>query len=269
MVQQYPDKQEFLNLFLDRLEKDEIRNVLMIGLSQRDFKEPPFFVSSVIGEEYLLGLIAGKNMILASNTLNEAIYKDLIHYMENIDYPGIIGPKENCELYNKLYQEITGSSMKLTMDQRIYSCAKTTDFSTNQGLVREARIDDLEILAPWAYDFEVMVDGSADLDHIRDMIKIRIEHHVLYVLEVDGNVVSMAQRVRPLKHTESVSLVYTPKELRGRGYASQVVEYVTNLIINGGKVASLYTDLSNPTSNRIYMKIGYKPHCDSIMMEKE
>jgi predicted GNAT family acetyltransferase len=269
MVRIHPNKDEFLQLFLHQLETDEITNTLMIGLSQREHKEPPFFVSSVKKEEYLLGLIAGKNMILASNNLNPTIYHDLVVFMEEYDYPGIIGPKKCCELYNSIYQDITGTRMNVTMDQRIYACYETTGCSSDIGLFREARMDDIEQLTVWAYDFELMIERTADMDHIREMVETKIKQQSLYVIEVDGSTVSMAQRSRRLQNTETVSLVYTPLELRGRGYASRVVELVTNLILKDGKVAALYTDLSNPTSNSIYMKIGYKPHCDSVMMEKD
>jgi uncharacterized protein len=35
------------------------------------------------------------------------------------------------------------------------------------------------------------------------------------------------------------------------------------LLDEGRTFCFLYTDLSNPTSNRIYIDIGYEPVCDS------
>ena len=90
----------------------------------------------------------------------------------------------------------------------------------------------------------------------------------IYILEVDNQVVSMAGRLRALSITESVGYVYTPKSLRGNGYGSQIVEEVTRQVLSDGKVATLYTDLSNLTSNSIYMKIGYEPYCDSVILNK-
>lgn len=268
MITVYPNSTTFLAIFQSRLEEDEITNALFLGLSQRESDTPYFFISSVFQEEYLVGLIAGKNMILSSNTANTNLYTDLILYMENHPYPGIIGPKEVCLLYSALYSKHTDKTLKIAMNQRIYACTKTTGFSRFIGVVRKANKNDINLLTQWAYAFELLIEAAADMDQIRNMVELKIHNHVLFVLEVDNQVVSMAQRVRPLTHSESVSLVYTPPHLRGNGYASAVVEHVTNLIIREGKTASLYTDLSNPTSNSIYMKIGYTPHCDSIMMEK-
>jgi predicted GNAT family acetyltransferase len=35
------------------------------------------------------------------------------------------------------------------------------------------------------------------------------------------------------------------------------------LLDRGHRFCFLYTDLANPTSNSIYMRIGYEPVCDS------
>jgi hypothetical protein len=31
---------------------------------------------------------------------------------------------------------------------------------------------------------------------------------------------------------------------------------------SGKKYTSLYTDVANPTSNKIYQALGYRPYCD-------
>jgi len=58
--------------------------------------------------------------------------------------------------------------------------------------------------------------------------------------------------------------VYTPPELRGRGYASALVARVTEHLLAGDReFCFLYTDLANPTSNRIYVNVGYELVCES------
>ena len=58
--------------------------------------------------------------------------------------------------------------------------------------------------------------------------------------------------------------VYTPPDLRGRGYGTAVTAEVSRLLLDRGhRFCFLYTDLANPTSNAIYMRIGYEPVCDS------
>lgn len=60
-----------------------------------------------------------------------------------------------------------------------------------------------------------------------------------------------------------VAPVYTPPELRGRGYASACVAAVTQAQFDRGRrFCFLFTDLANPTPNEIYQAIGYEPVCD-------
>ena len=60
-----------------------------------------------------------------------------------------------------------------------------------------------------------------------------------------------------------VGPVYTPPEDRGHGWASALVAEGTQWLLDEGREwVCLYTDLSNPTSNRIYQAIGYEPVLD-------
>jgi predicted GNAT family acetyltransferase len=73
----------------------------------------------------------------------------------------------------------------------------------------------------------------------------------------------MAAHTGPTPNGVRVGAVYTPPELRGRGYASACTAAVTQrLLADGRRFCFLFTDLSNPTSNSIYQKIGYRPVCD-------
>jgi predicted GNAT family acetyltransferase len=56
-----------------------------------------------------------------------------------------------------------------------------------------------------------------------------------------------------------VGPVYTPPEHRSRGYASAAVAQASrNALGAGARSCMLFTDLANPTSNRIYADVGYR-----------
>jgi predicted GNAT family acetyltransferase len=53
--------------------------------------------------------------------------------------------------------------------------------------------------------------------------------------------------------------VYTPPEHRRRGYATALVADLSrHALRTGAERCMLFTDLANPTSNRIYARIGYR-----------
>jgi predicted GNAT family acetyltransferase len=60
-----------------------------------------------------------------------------------------------------------------------------------------------------------------------------------------------------------VGPVYTPPACRGRGYASAAVASLSQrLLDDGASRCMLFTDLSNPTSNKIYDALGYRRFAD-------
>ena len=54
-------------------------------------------------------------------------------------------------------------------------------------------------------------------------------------------------------------------EHRGRGYAAAATAHLSRAAIDAGATELLlYTDLANPTSNRLYARLGYSPVEDSV-----
>ena len=80
----------------------------------------------------------------------------------------------------------------------------------------------------------------------------------------EGDVVSLAAFGGETPNGMRIGPVYTPPEHRGRGYASALTAALSaQLLASGRRFCFLYTDLANPTSNRIYRAIGYEHVCDS------
>ncbi|PAT01258.1 hypothetical protein CI105_07315 [Candidatus Izimaplasma bacterium ZiA1] len=268
MIKQYKNNLEFLSNNKGYLLQDEIKHSLILGISQKD-NDTFTFLSSNIDDRFLLGVLAGKNLILASNTLESDVYLEMINHMDNIYYPGIIGTKEHCEKYNELYIDKYQESLIIKMNQRIYLCSEVNNYSKDLGKIRLADFQDVDILQDWALDFYKDIDPNTTIKDARESVVDKVNRGTLYVLEVNDEIVSMTARARSINKTETIGFVYTPAIYRKKGYASTIVEEITKKIHNDGRVATLYTDLSNPTSNSIYMKIGYTPHCDSLMLNKK
>ncbi|MFE4371573.1 GNAT family N-acetyltransferase [Streptomyces sp. NPDC056835] len=76
----------------------------------------------------------------------------------------------------------------------------------------------------------------------------------------DGTPVSIAGMNPLIGGQIQVDIVYTPAHLRGRGYAGAVAAEVSRAALAAGaKDVVLFADLSNPTSNALYQRIGYVP----------
>ncbi|MER5990524.1 GNAT family N-acetyltransferase [Streptomyces viridosporus] len=79
----------------------------------------------------------------------------------------------------------------------------------------------------------------------------------------DGTPVSFAGMNPLIGGQVQVDVVYTPAHLRGRGYAGAVTAEVSRAALAAGaRDVVLFADLSNPTSNALYQRLGYRMLAD-------
>jgi predicted GNAT family acetyltransferase len=132
------------------------------------------------------------------------------------------------------------------------------------GRAREATAADRDLLIAWADAFTVeaapenaSVDNSAPIDARLNL------GGLLWLWEDGGEPGAMAWITPPVAGMARINAVYTPPALRGRGYASGCVAAASRHAQTGlQSTCMLYTDLANPTSNKIYQALGYRPVAD-------
>jgi predicted GNAT family acetyltransferase len=102
----------------------------------------------------------------------------------------------------------------------------------------------------------------------QDLAEIERRRDEYLAWTLDDQPVSVAQQRRPLLGGWTISGVYTPPALRGRGYAGAAVHALaTHLQERGSRYVILFTDLGNPTSNRLYARIGFVPVLDQVRLD--
>ena len=144
-----------------------------------------------------------------------------------------------------------------------------------EGKMRFAASDDENLLVDWGVRFARECDlPEAYLPALEEMVRERtrraLADRARVIWEVDGKPVCMAGIVRPARFGTSVGSVYTPPEMRGRGYASHLVAELSQLLLDrGAPRCLLFTDTRNPVSNAIYQRIGYRHTCDFLLLRRE
>ena len=97
-----------------------------------------------------------------------------------------------------------------------------------------------------------------------------MEARAVFLWEVEGETVAMAAAQGETPNGIRVGYVYTPPELRGRRYATTLTAGLTRLLLDRGRrFCFLYTDLANPTSNGIYLRIGYRKVAEALQVHFE
>ena len=103
-------------------------------------------------------------------------------------------------------------------------------------------------------------------EEVKKRVASFVSEQEVFLWEHDGKVVSMMKKSRPTKHGVTVSFVFTPHEERKKGYARTMVAACSTELLKSYNFCVLYTDLMNPTSNKIYQEIGYKRIADSVQL---
>jgi predicted GNAT family acetyltransferase len=89
-------------------------------------------------------------------------------------------------------------------------------------------------------------------------VAARIALRRWWLWEDDDRPVSMAGHQERAHDWTRIGPVYTPPGNRGHGYASALTAHTSKTLRATGSGVCLFTDLDNPTSNKIYQAIGYE-----------
>lgn len=180
-------------------------------------------------------------------------------HAEGITMPGVLGSPETTTAFAERHAALTGRTYRVTREQGVYELRELVPPRPAPGALRLATSDDYDLVSAWGAAFQVEVGlPPADLARFRD----RVDEGLIWLWE-DGEVVSLAGCGGFTPNGARVGPVYTPPDERGRGYASAVTAGATRALLDRGLTSTfLYTDLANPTSNRIYQALGYRHVAD-------
>jgi predicted GNAT family acetyltransferase len=175
--------------------------------------------------------------------------------------PSVNAVVETAEAFAAAWRELTGASAEVGMRTRLFRLDELTPPTpAPPGKARIADASDRELLVAWLTDFRADEDSERVADD-------KISHGGLTLWEIDGDPVSMAGVTRRESGVVRVAPVYTPPELRGRGYAGAATSAVTQAALDAGaEDVVLFTDQANPTSNALYQRLGYRPIEERVVL---
>ncbi|HFF3190502.1 MULTISPECIES: GNAT family N-acetyltransferase [Bacillus] len=267
----YEEVVNFKKEVISFLEKNEQENNLILGVLQ--MVQQPIFMGVAKQEEEIaivfLQTEEKKQIIVATSEVMGVDIKELAKELTKVypDIPGLIG---NKKVVQKLAEEIAvleNKKMNVVMEQGVYALQQVKKKWTEEGIFREINSDELPVIEKWIYQFCEDVNLPTTKEEAEQTAHTLITNHRLFGLEIDGKLVSVAAKTRPTKNNITINFVYTPKEERKKGYASNCVAALSQRMLDEGyKTTTLYTDLANPTSNKIYQEIGYEQIAESVLI---
>jgi predicted GNAT family acetyltransferase len=185
---------------------------------------------------------------------------------EGVALPGVTAALPEVDEFAAAWEWRSGLERRPRMRQRIYSLERIRPVTGVRGRARPARAQDRPLLVSWVRAFVEESVGEASVRTPEETVDARLRDRIGgFALWEDEVPVSLAGWGGPTPNGIRIGPVYTPPERRRRGYASALTAAVSaEQLAAGRRFCFLYTDVANPTSNRIYSDIGYEPVCDSI-----
>jgi uncharacterized protein len=258
---------------------DEARNNLALGILSTIVAHPGLYPRVLFWLVEAEGAVVAAalrtppfNLILPRPLDDRAL--DALATTIDDDLPGVMGALPEAQVFADAWCARTSCRPRVGVSQGIYALERVVPVAGVPGGMRTAAAGDRPLVRAWfaAFAAEALPGHShpegAEANAQRDRsIDARLGGDTrsgVCLWEHEGEVVSLAAFGGETPHGMRIGPVFTPPERRGRGYASALTAALsTQLLASGRRFCFLYTDLANPTSNKIYRAIGYEQVCDS------
>jgi uncharacterized protein len=274
-VHRYAEADGFLEHAGEFLAAREAEHNLILGLSSRLRQEPLLF-----GEPPYLAVVEDRGRVVAaalrtpphnlglSQIDDEGAIEPLVADVSRAfaSLPGVIGPKRHVESFVRGWEAATGATGQRALAERIFRAERVCPPEGVPGRMRAYEDSDRELAIRWMDEFvvEALPESQPKAESSESFVERRRDDpDGGLVFWDDGARVCVAGFGGPTPNGIRIGPVYTPPDLRGRGYGSALTAALTQQLLDGGRrFCFLFTDLANPTSNSIYQRIGYRPVAD-------
>lgn len=272
------DAQAFLDVAGPFLADREAEHNLLYGIAatliadpERPMPAPPYFAAVRRADEVVAAALMTPPFNFVVSLVDDAaaipaLAADLDR--NRVRVPGITAPVEVARAFAELWADRHGVTAQRTIEERLYRAERIVAPRGVPGGTRIATATDRDLLVGWVRAFLVEALERADEDETAAMVDgaLRAGTRVFHLWEHEGRPVSMAAVTRPTPTGIAIGPVYTPPAERGHGFASAVTAAASQAQLDQGRrFVCLFTDLANPTSNRIYQAIGFEPVIDVDM----
>ncbi len=181
-----------------------------------------------------------------------------------ISIPGTTGPVEIANRFAEGWCQAHGLDRGRGIAERIYRLERVVPPDGVAGTARIASEADRDLLVDWVDAFLLEALDRAEAGAAAALVdrSFRTGTRTWYLWD-DGEPVSVAAAGGPTPNGIRIGPVYTPPDRRRHGYASALTAAASQAELDKGRrFVFLFTDLANPTSNKIYQAIGYEPVID-------
>ncbi len=276
-VERTGDGRAFLASAGPLLARREARNNLILGVAATADLHPEAYEGlrtwTVLdgGEPVAAALRNPPHNLALGDPVSDAALSELLAAVleDEPELPGIVGNQPHVGGAATTLAVASGRGAEVTVRMGVFELTGVVSLPRASGAAREAGAADRELLLALleAFTIEAIAEPAADIERLGHSLDSRWSppEGGLWLWEDGGEPVSLAGFGAPTPTGIRIGPVYTPPEHRRRGYARTLVgELSAEMLRRGSRACFLYTDLSNPTSNKIYVEVGYRRVADAV-----
>lgn len=261
----YPDAAAFAAVALPFYAADPARHTITLTMLDGLLRAgaPPALAMTVHEGDALVGAVLrrdGRGLLVSG--LPPRYAATVAEALAGTELPGVVGPVAEAEAFADAW---TAPACH-RFDQRLFALGTLTPPVGVPGAARPAAAGDGALLGAWraAFIAETGVEPSVPAATPTEVAVGPGE----WVWDVDGEPVAQA-RARPvIAGMSRIGPVYTPPEHRGHGYGAAVTAAASRWALDvGARCVVLFTDATNPTTNALYPRLGYRYQHDAVMLE--
>jgi uncharacterized protein len=269
-VRRVEDPTAFLAAASPLLLADEARHNLILGIAGtlRDhpshYPEYGLWLAEEDSDTFGAALITPPHNLVLARPRNDSALEALAAAIDE-ELPGVVAAMPEAEAFAAAWAVRTGMATRTNRAQGVFALERVERPPEISGRMRDAGAGDRPLLLDWWRAFtEEALGESPDAASVAHAVDHRLEAEGAGVsLWDDGRIVSFAAFGNPTPNGIRIGPVYTPPEYRRRGYASALVAELSERLLAERRFCFLYTDLANPTANRIYEQLGYRRVCEA------
>lgn len=259
------DAEEFAarteRLLAARLECNVLATVVKSVLDGAHRDPPPLFAIGVDADgEVAFAALRTPPFPLLASPLEPGDADTLVELWLEADpvVPAVCSVPETARAIGAAWARRTGGHARRTCQEAMHVLTEVDDPPRPApGRLRLPEPGERDLLIAWTREFiaEARLLGAAQVEAVVDA-RVRYEGLLLWEHEQPACLIGLNQ---PVAGVVRIGPVYTPPPLRCRGYASSAVAAASRRALSGGATrCMLFTDIANPTSNKIYAEVGYR-----------
>jgi uncharacterized protein len=247
-----------------RVERNILSTVLNDVLSGHYDEPAPLFAYATGDREQVVAaaLRTPPRVMLASAFDSRGADSLLELWLErDPDLPGVAGIPATARAIAGAWSERTEGTIRPIMRMALHELERVqAPPAPAAGRLREPMADERQLVGEWFEEFAR--EAGVGVSPAESVVDARLADGLVLLWD-DGGPVSLVGLNHPAAGVVRIGPVFTAPEHRRRGYAGSAVAAASRReLARGARTCILYTDLLNPTSNRIYAEVGYRRVAD-------